>query len=81
MREFVVEQYLGAACSHAAAGRAGAARLAAEQLTGEGTPIHFVRIERITEAVTDSGARHKSPGDPGRTPALVSDDERECGDA
>jgi hypothetical protein len=113
MREFVVEQYLGAAYSQVAAGRAGAARLAAEQLTSEGTPVHFVRsifipedetcihlyraesvdavravaaraslaIERITEAVTDSGARHKSPSDAERTPALVSDDEKECGDA
>jgi hypothetical protein len=91
MREFVVEQYLGAACSQVAADRAGAARLAAEQLTSEGTPVQFVRsifipedetcihlyraesvdavravaarallaIERIAEAVSDSGARHK----------------------
>ena len=110
MREFVVEQYLGAACSDAAAGRAGAARRAAEQLTSEGTPVQFVcsifipedetcihlyraesidavravatrallAIERIAEAESDSGARHTSLGEAGRTPAVACDDEREC---
>lgn len=87
MQEFVAEQYLAASHSDVAAGRAAAARRAAEQLTSEGTPVHFVRsifipedetcihlyraesmdavralavrasltLERITEAVSDSG--------------------------
>jgi len=42
MREFVTEQYLATVCSDVAAGRACAARRAAEQLTGEGTPVQFL---------------------------------------
>ncbi|HWE33630.1 MAG TPA: nickel-binding protein [Solirubrobacteraceae bacterium] len=89
MREFVAEQYLPADGRAAAAGGAGAARAAAEELTREGTAIEFVRsifipedetclhlylaesrdavralagraalrLERVTEAVTDSGAQ------------------------
>jgi hypothetical protein len=100
MQEFVTEQYLGAGCCDVAAGRAGAARRAAEQLTREGTLVHFVRsifipqdetcihlyraesidavraaaaraslaIERIAEAVSDSGTRQKSAGDPHEHP-------------
>jgi hypothetical protein len=43
MREFVAEQYLPADAREVAAGGAGAARAAAEELTREGTEIEFVR--------------------------------------
>jgi hypothetical protein len=88
MREFVAEQYLPADGRELAAGGAGAARAAAEELTREGTEIEFVRsifipddetclhlyraesceavlavaeraalrLERVAEAITDSGA-------------------------
>jgi hypothetical protein len=42
MRAFVAEQYLPAGSAELAACGAGAARLAAEQLTGEGTAVRFV---------------------------------------
>jgi hypothetical protein len=91
MREFVVEQYLPSTAAEAAVEGAGAARAAAEQLTREGTEVHFVgsifvpsdetcihlyraessqavraaaaraslRLERVTEAVSDSGATRR----------------------
>jgi hypothetical protein len=52
MREFVTEAYLPAARSDVAASRAGAARDAAEQLTSEGTPVHFVHSIFIPEDET-----------------------------
>src|SRR5262245_37544135 len=52
MREFLAEQYLAAADFDVATGRAGAARRAAEQLTSEGTPVHFVRSIFIPEDET-----------------------------
>jgi hypothetical protein len=100
MREFVAEQYLAAPHSDVAAGRAAAARRAAEQLTSEGTPVQFVRsifipedetclhlyraesmeavctlaarasltLERIAEAVSDSGAPPSAECDAAPTP-------------
>jgi len=52
MREFVTEHYLPAARSDVAASRADAARQAAEQLTSEGTIVHFVRSIFIPEDET-----------------------------
>lgn len=52
MREFVAEQYLAAAGRAEAAVRADAARRAAEQLSGEGTPVEFVRSIFIPEDET-----------------------------
>ncbi len=52
MREFVAEQYLPADGSAAAVRRAEAAREAAEQLTHEGTEVHFVRSIFIPEDET-----------------------------
>ncbi|MGN6869268.1 MAG: nickel-binding protein [Solirubrobacteraceae bacterium] len=110
MREFVTEQYLSAACSDVAASRASAARRAAEQLTSEGMPVHFVRsifipedetclhlyraesidavraaatraslaLDRIAEAVSDSGSRRNSAWDAARTQTETSDVEKEC---
>jgi hypothetical protein len=43
MREFVAEQYISGTDADGAQRGADAARLAAEQLTREGTPIEFVR--------------------------------------
>ena len=43
MREFVAEQYISGSDADGAQRGADAARLAAEQLTREGTPVEFVR--------------------------------------
>jgi hypothetical protein len=43
MREFVAEQHVAGSDANAAQRGADAARLAAEQLTREGTPVQFVR--------------------------------------
>ena len=43
MREFVAEQYISGTDANAAERGAGLARLVAEQLTREGTPVEFVR--------------------------------------
>jgi hypothetical protein len=52
MREFAAEQYLSGADADAAERRASVARLAAERLTREGTPIEFVRSIFIPEDET-----------------------------
>jgi hypothetical protein len=52
MREFVAEQYLSGTDVAAVQHGASAARLAAEQLTGEGTPVEFVRSIFIAEDET-----------------------------
>lgn len=43
MREFVAEQYVSGADTAGVERGAEAARFAAEQLSGEGTPVEFVR--------------------------------------
>jgi hypothetical protein len=52
MREFVAEQYRSSTEVDAAERVASAARLAAEQLTREGTPVEFVRSIFIPEDET-----------------------------
>ncbi len=52
MREFVAEHYLSGTDAAAAERSAGAARLAAERLTSEGTAVEFVRSIFIPEDET-----------------------------
>jgi hypothetical protein len=52
VREFVAEQYLSRTDAAGADRGANAARLAAEQLTREGTPVEFVRSIFIPEDET-----------------------------
>jgi hypothetical protein len=52
MREFVAEQYLPAGGAETAVRGAGAARLAAEQLTREGTEVQLVQSIFIPEDET-----------------------------
>jgi hypothetical protein len=52
MREFAAEQYLSAGDAAAAERGASVARLTAEQLTREGTPIEFVRAIFVPEDET-----------------------------
>jgi hypothetical protein len=52
MREFVAEQYLAGIDTRTAERDANAARLAAEQMTREGTPVEFVRSIFIPEDET-----------------------------
>jgi hypothetical protein len=52
MREFAAEQYLSGTDVDAAERRASVARLAAERLTREGTPIEFVRSIFLPEDET-----------------------------
>ena len=52
MREFVAEQYVSRTDAAAVERGASAARLAAEQLTHDGTPVEFVRSIFIPEDET-----------------------------
>jgi hypothetical protein len=52
MREFIAEQYRSRTETNAAEHGASAARLGAEQLTREGTPVEFVRSIFIPEDET-----------------------------
>jgi hypothetical protein len=52
MREFVAEQYVARSDVDAPARGAEAARLAAEELTGEGTHVKFVRFIFVPEDET-----------------------------
>ena len=52
MREFVAEQYVSRTDGEAAERGANAARVLAEQLTREGTPVEFVRSIFIPEDET-----------------------------
>jgi hypothetical protein len=52
MREFAAEQYISGTDAAAAERGAGVARLAAEELTREGTPVEFLRSIFIPEDET-----------------------------